>query len=192
LLPIILIFLSVLYSPDLLAPVYQKGDIAPRGYPDGILNVADVQLMSQFAMGLQTPTSLEISIGDVAPVGALDGVLNVADLLVLQRQVLGLAAPGGTFNTLDPPILNSIASPTSINPAQVTGTGTPGLDAAIYNSGSRYITVPVALDASFWANVPLSEGTNLLYATQFDAGAESDASNVVSVTLDTTPPWCTQ
>lgn len=61
---------------------------------DGSVNVVDMLLATQIALGLKTPTADEMLHGDVAPlvagVPAPDGVFNAADLLLIQRKVFAL------------------------------------------------------------------------------------------------------
>ena len=60
----------------------------------GTVNVVDLLLVTQIALGLKIPTADEMLHGDVAPlVGGVpspDGVINAADMLLIQRKVLGL------------------------------------------------------------------------------------------------------
>ena len=61
---------------------------------DGSVDVVDLLLATQIALGLKTPTADEILHGDVAPLIAglptPDGSINAADMLVIQRKVFGL------------------------------------------------------------------------------------------------------
>lgn len=63
---------------------------------DGLVNVVDLLLATQIALGLKTPTADEILRGDVAPlaagVPAPDGAFDAADLLLIQRKVFGLVS----------------------------------------------------------------------------------------------------
>jgi hypothetical protein len=61
---------------------------------DGSVNVVDLMLATQIALGLKTPTADEMLHGDVAPLIASlpvpDNNINAADLVVIQRKVFGL------------------------------------------------------------------------------------------------------
>jgi subtilisin family serine protease len=60
-----------------------KGDLAPRGQPDGIVNVADVLILTRLIGQLDTPSSQESALGDINN----DSVLDVRDILLLQQQL---------------------------------------------------------------------------------------------------------
>jgi hypothetical protein len=71
------------------------GDVAPLGNRDGIVNVGDALVALRFALGLETPTQVDIQHGDVAPLDAggqpnPDGQITVGDALVILRKALGL------------------------------------------------------------------------------------------------------
>jgi len=61
---------------------------------DGAVNVVDLLLATQIALGLKTPTANELLHGDVAPLIAglptPDGEINAADLIVIQQKIFGL------------------------------------------------------------------------------------------------------
>lgn len=61
---------------------------------DGSVNVVDLMLATQIALGLKTPTADEMLHGDVAPLIAglptPDDNINAADLVVIQQKVFGL------------------------------------------------------------------------------------------------------
>ena len=65
------------------------GDLAPRGAPDGRLNVADVLILSRLLSGQITATAAELLLGDINGNAGLDA----GDLLLLQRTVLGHIPP---------------------------------------------------------------------------------------------------
>ena len=72
-----------------------NGDVAPYGSPDGVVNVGDALVCLRFALGLETPSSEDISPADVALLGVdgrpePDGVVNVDDALVILRKAVGL------------------------------------------------------------------------------------------------------
>ena len=59
------------------------GDLAPRNQPDGIVNVADLMILTRFVGRLDTPSAQEFSLADVTN----DGVLDVRDILQLRQQL---------------------------------------------------------------------------------------------------------
>jgi hypothetical protein len=61
-----------------------KGDVGPRGAPDGQLNGGDLVVMSRLVTGATPPSSLETVLADVNN----DGQRNAADMLLLQRAIL--------------------------------------------------------------------------------------------------------
>ena len=62
------------------------GDLAPRGAPDGVLDAADVLILTRLVSGQITPTLEEELRGDLNN----NYVLDAGDLVLLQRAVLGL------------------------------------------------------------------------------------------------------
>jgi hypothetical protein len=54
------------------------GDLAPRGNPDGVVNVGDLVVMWRLVLGLETPDAREAVLADVNH----DTVLNIADILL--------------------------------------------------------------------------------------------------------------
>lgn len=60
-----------------------KGDIAPRGAPNGIVDVADLLILTRFVEGLDVPTAHEKALADMNG----DGVLDVRDILLLRRNL---------------------------------------------------------------------------------------------------------
>lgn len=62
---------------------------------DGSVNVADLLLATQIALGLKTPTANELLRGDIAPLNNgipdPDNVFNTADLILIQRKVFNSA-----------------------------------------------------------------------------------------------------
>ena len=68
--------------PDATTP----GDLAPYGAPDGVINAADVLILTRMLTGDITPTAPEISAGDLNGISGLD----VGDLVLLKQMVLGL------------------------------------------------------------------------------------------------------
>lgn len=59
------------------------GDLAPSGSPDGIVNIADLLLLTRFVEGLAIPTAYEQAVGDMNS----DDVLDIRDVLFLRRSL---------------------------------------------------------------------------------------------------------
>ena len=61
---------------------------------DDTVNIIDILLATQIALGIKTPTPDELLRGDVGPlttgVPDPDGEVNTADLVLIQRKVFGL------------------------------------------------------------------------------------------------------
>ena len=60
-----------------------KGDLAPRNQPDGVVNVADLLILTRFVGRLDTPSAQELTLADANN----DGVLDVRDILQLRQQL---------------------------------------------------------------------------------------------------------
>jgi len=60
-----------------------KGDLAPRNQPDGVVNVADLLILTRFVERLDTPSAQELTLADANN----DGVLDVRDILQLRQQL---------------------------------------------------------------------------------------------------------
>jgi hypothetical protein len=60
-----------------------KGDLAPRNQPDGVVNVADLLILTRFVGNLDSPSVQELALADVNT----DGVLDVRDILQLRQQL---------------------------------------------------------------------------------------------------------
>ena len=75
-------------DPDPLNGGGIPGDLAPRGTPDGMVNVADYLVAQRIVLGLITPTAQELAAGDLYPSGSPDGVINLSDLIILLGMVL--------------------------------------------------------------------------------------------------------
>lgn len=70
----------------LLTPVpAADGDLAPLGNPDGIVNAADLIIMTRLVLGTLTATPLELEHGDLYPEGAPDGIINTSDMIRLLK-----------------------------------------------------------------------------------------------------------
>jgi hypothetical protein len=76
----------VIYATDPLAS--NLGDLAPRGNPDGIVNVADYLVLTRLVSGMIEPMAAESMLGDLNDNGNLDG----GDLVLLLQTVLGAPA----------------------------------------------------------------------------------------------------
>lgn len=59
------------------------GDLAPRGQPDGVVNVADLLVLIRLVVGLDAPSPLEVRLGDMDG----DGILDVRDILKMRQQL---------------------------------------------------------------------------------------------------------
>jgi len=71
---------------------------------DGLVNVADVLLITRFVLGLDTPTADEMIRADVAPFNGTYPIpndsLNGGDLVRIQRMAVGDSLPGGINSAL--------------------------------------------------------------------------------------------
>src|SRR3990167_8147360 len=63
--------------------VSDKGDLAPRGATDGVLNVADLLVLARFVEELDIPSSKDLILGDMNG----DNILDVRDILLLRRML---------------------------------------------------------------------------------------------------------
>ncbi|TCV83391.1 subtilase family protein [Sulfurirhabdus autotrophica] len=61
--------------------VSNKGDISPKGAPDGKVNISDLLILTRFVEGLDTPTIREKLLADMNN----DGVLDIRDVLLMRR-----------------------------------------------------------------------------------------------------------
>jgi YVTN family beta-propeller protein len=62
-----------------------RGDLAPRGMPNGILDIADVLVMNRILLGVITASPAETTLGDLNDSGSLD----IGDQVLLLRMVTG-------------------------------------------------------------------------------------------------------
>jgi hypothetical protein len=69
--------------------VSNRGDVAPRGNLDNLINLADLLVLTRLVTGTDQPSPLESILGDING----DTLLNAADLLLLQQAVLNGTAP---------------------------------------------------------------------------------------------------
>ena len=158
------------------------GDLAPRGAPDGQLNVGDLVIMQRLVLGQITPTTAELITGDVAPVNAVDGIINTADLLILQRAILGQLSLGNVTIDIPPPILDQPVLPSYFNPLQLTGTATPGIDVDIYvNDSLRASVVADTTTGVFSVSVVLENGTSEIYGVAKIDSDLSKPSNILYI-----------
>jgi len=166
------------YTSIATAAQYIAGDLAPRGVPDGVLDVSDVLVLERLVSGQITPTAIESIVGDVAPVGSPDNQLNVADILVLERAIRGKVTLAPITILPPSPILNSATTPTTQNPYPISGTASPEAMLYVYVNGIKQHQITAnAIDGTFSINVYLYDGINNLHVTEFDGTDESVASN---------------
>jgi subtilisin family serine protease len=59
------------------------GDLAPRGAPDGVVNLGDLLVLLRLVVNLDTPTAYEQIVGDMNS----DDVLDIRDVLLLRRSL---------------------------------------------------------------------------------------------------------
>lgn len=67
--------------------ISNKGDLAPRGVPDGLVDAADYLIMQRIVLGEIQPTTQELALGDVYPVNAPNGAIDLSDLIILLGRV---------------------------------------------------------------------------------------------------------
>lgn len=67
---------------------FDDGDVAPWGAPDSKVNVADLLVCAQLAIGLKQPTNEDLAHGDLHPAGAPDGKIDLLDYFQLQKLLL--------------------------------------------------------------------------------------------------------
>ena len=70
------------------APIIPDGDVTPLNAPDGIINAADMLIMTNIVLGTYSPDANTLAHGDIYPSGTPDGVINVSDLLVIQQLLI--------------------------------------------------------------------------------------------------------
>ena len=73
----------VTYHTDPLAS--NRGDLAPRGAPNGVLDAGDYVVLTRLVTGAISPTALESALGDLNNSGGLDS----GDLVLLMRVIQG-------------------------------------------------------------------------------------------------------
>lgn len=77
-------FEVVTYGTNPLAS--NRGDLAPRGQPDGIINAGDAVVMSRLASGSIAATATELTLGDLN----YNSTLDAGDMVVMMRAIQGL------------------------------------------------------------------------------------------------------
>jgi len=178
-----LALLVIALSTNAVSEVFQLGDVAPRGAPDGQLNAADSLILQRMVLGEIIPTDDEKLIGDVAPLNSPDGKLDAGDLVVQQRAILGLVNLNTIdLSTLPVPILDAIVLPsTSSNPYPISGSTSPNVSINIYVNENVQRQTVSDVNGDFSINVYLYDGSNNIHATVYNATEEGLASNTVSV-----------
>ncbi|HHH44495.1 MAG TPA: hypothetical protein ENK49_10195 [Gammaproteobacteria bacterium] len=159
------------------------GDLAPRGNPDGQLNVGDLLVLERLVLGLEAPNSYDQLVGDIAPLNNPDGQLDAGDVVLLQRAVMGDITLPAVFDSIPPQI--SILAPTegsTITRTSVAVIGVLDEPANVSVNGSNLGTV-----TSFNTTVILQQGANTLTITATDAFGNL-ATAVVNVTVDSRAP----
>jgi hypothetical protein len=63
---------------------YTDGDLAPWNAPNGVIDVGDILIAAQLALGLRSAGALQYAHGDMNT----DGVIDITDLLLIQQLVL--------------------------------------------------------------------------------------------------------
>lgn len=61
----------------------QQGDLAPAGSGDGVVNIADLLVLSRYVEGLASPSARDNILGDMNN----DGALDLRDMLLLRRRL---------------------------------------------------------------------------------------------------------
>lgn len=77
-------FEVVTYGTNPLAS--NRGDLAPRGQPDGVINAGDAVVMSRLASGSIAATATELTLGDLN----YNSTLDAGDMVVMMRAIQGL------------------------------------------------------------------------------------------------------
>jgi hypothetical protein len=89
--------------------VQPTGDIAPRGSPDGNVDVADYLLARSVLLGETIPTTIEQFHADLYQPGAPDGIIGLSDVVLLRSRTLSATQP---LYTQEPATLSIIGAPT--------------------------------------------------------------------------------
>jgi hypothetical protein len=77
----------IVYNTDPNVPdnPNSKGNLAPRGAPDGVVDMADYLITQRIVLGAIQPTAQELVQGDIYPPGAPDGVIDISDLVLILK-----------------------------------------------------------------------------------------------------------
>jgi len=169
-----------------MAAQYKAGDLAPKGAPDSVLNVADFLMLQRIINGDETPSPTELILGDVGPLGSPDDILNVADLLILKRAILGDVILDNVIVYPEAPTLNSTPATTVSNPITVTGSATPGHSVHISVNNATQIIIPVDGSGAFSFQANLYDGANQIYAFANDGEHFSAPSNLLNTSYTNT------
>lgn len=160
------------------------GDLAPRGNPDGVVDIADAVVALSISVGKITPTDTEKIAGDVAPLAVPDGVVDIADAVVLLRVSVGLvtlpvAKQKPTITITTPANLSVVID----EPVTVTGI-VDDPDARVVVNG---VLASVSGKSFTASGVPLREGNNVLTAVATDYVNQVSTASA-QIVLDTEPP----
>jgi len=175
-----LLILLYLFTSAVSAAQYVAGDLAPRGNPDGQLNVADVLILQRIIGGYDTASSAELKIADVGPLNSPDGVLDIVDVLLLQRIIRGDIAQSNITVIPQAPVLNSIPATTSSNPLPITGTASPLMNIDIYVNGVLQQQTISDIGGNVISDINLSDASNAVYAVVSDGVDVSPSSNTLT------------
>lgn len=116
--------------------------------------------------------------------------LLVGFSLLVDRIRGGSPAPSAQQNLILPPVLDPLPEATNSATLQISGKGTPKLQAIIYVNDKEYKKLPVADDGTFTqSDIAVDEGSVTVSAKLADEkGALSDLSNVITTLIDRKPP----
>jgi len=165
---------TFIYINDIpITKTYVAGDLAPRGNPDGQLNVADVLVMERIVSGIIEPTETERYIADVAPYDNADGVVNVSDVLVLERAVNGeIVLPpvqvGINFSTahINETISGNVIWGDSVNGETHTVFG----ELNVPPGSTLTISDNTHVEVDGWSNIIVDGNLNIGSGVEFDFG----------------------
>ena len=152
----------LLLSTGLRADQVHDGDVAPRGNPDGQVDIADALILQRIASGLITPTADELIHGDIAPICNQDGIIDVSDALVAIR-----LATGQLTLDLTPPVITitSHNNNDTVYNANVTISGAINdSTASVYVNG----TPATVSNGTYSAGVTLGAGPNTIIVDAID------------------------
>lgn len=101
-----------------------RGDVAPRGCPDGQIDAADIAVIKKFVLGQLQPSSEDFRSRDIAPLGAPDGRFTAGDLAIVKKVALGLLEQNSAGSSA-PPAMKFPKISSSFDGVRVTVTGAP-------------------------------------------------------------------